>query len=183
MSLPSHQQQSIRRLLKCAEALELSHASVQRLKWFLFAAEHDGNVSLTCRHFGISRSTFLRWRHRFDPRDTDTLKDESRRPHTVRTPETGMHTIAVLEQIRRAQPKIGKNALQHLLAENCGIHLSTSTIGRIITRHRLFFADTPSHQAKREFDDEPETSVMILPSHSIDDEVGVPFLPEAGFAS
>jgi len=27
------------------------------------------NVALTCRHFGIARQTFYRWRQRYDPYD------------------------------------------------------------------------------------------------------------------
>ena len=63
----------VRRLLRSAGELELSLHAIQRLKWFMYALEHDGNVSLVSRHFGISRSTFLRWAERFDAADPRTL--------------------------------------------------------------------------------------------------------------
>ena len=183
-----HQQHAIRRLLKNAEALELSHASVQRLKWFLYASQHDDNVSLTCRHFGISRSTFLRWRDRFDNADPTTLEEESRCPHTVRAPETEKDTVEKIAAIRREQPIIGKSDLQKLLVARFGIRLSTSTIGRVINRHRLFFADTPSHREKRGLVLEAERATerinFPLPSPAYNEEIdGISFSPEAGLTS
>lgn len=140
----------IRRLLRQSSELELSHDVIQKLKWFLFAAEHDGNVSLTCRHFGVSRSTYLRWAKRFDVRDLRTLEECSRSPHTVREPETDPQVIALITQIRTAQPLISKEAIAALLQSTHNIILSSSTVGRVISRHGLFFADTTSHRRKRE---------------------------------
>jgi transposase-like protein len=139
----------VRRLLKQAVALELSAGAVLRLKWFLYACEHDGNVSLTCRHFGIARTTLLRWMERFDASDISTLEEESRRPHTVRAPETDTHVIELIRVIRQEQPTLGKLPIQQLLMERHGMHVSASTIGRIITRHQLFFGETPAHERKR----------------------------------
>lgn len=141
--------QDIRRLLRQAEELELSASSIQRLKWFLYAAEHDGNVSLTCRHFGISRSTFLRWASRFDAADTGTLTDTSRRPKTVRKPETDDKTIEIIRSLRETHPLLGKEAIAEKLQTEFSIELSSSTVGRIITRHKLFFAQTKAHAEKR----------------------------------
>lgn len=176
MLSPKLSPQEIRRLLKASEQYELSSEAVKRLKWFLYAAEHDGNVSLTCRHFGISRSTFLRWIERFDINDTRSLEEHSRRPHTVRTPDTDERTIAIITAIRKEQPMIGKEAIGKILMTGHGIELSTATIGRIISRHGLFFGDTKSHREKRMHakththvsDGQPaiesESSSVLLPS-------------------
>jgi len=139
----------IRRLLRQSTELELSHDVVQKLKWFLFATEHDGNVSLTCRHFGVSRSTYLRWVKRFDIRDLRSLEECSRSPHTVREPETDPQVIALITQMRTTQPLINKEAIATLLQSTHNITLSSSTVGRVISRHGLFFADTTSHRRKR----------------------------------
>jgi len=40
----------------------------------------DGNVALTCRHFGLSRKTFYKWKKRFDGSGDSGLADQSRRP-------------------------------------------------------------------------------------------------------
>src|SRR3989338_8954552 len=89
--------QYLRRLISRADELELSASAHLRLQWFLYCASHGGNVSLTCRHFGIARSTFLRWSCRFDPKNPRTLEEHSRCPHAVRVPET---VGAVIELIR-----------------------------------------------------------------------------------
>lgn len=139
----------VRRLLKRAKELELSEGAVQRLKWFAFALEHDSNVSLACRHFGIARSTFLRWADRFDARDIRTIEEESRRPHSVRAPEIAPHVVALIRQIRTQQPLLGKDAIAAMLSAQYGIAISASSVGRTIARHGFFFASTASHEQKR----------------------------------
>jgi len=44
----------------------LSKAARGRLQWMLFYYFNGRNVARTCRHFGISRQTFYRWKRRFD---------------------------------------------------------------------------------------------------------------------
>jgi hypothetical protein len=45
-----------------------------------------GNVAHTCRHCGISRQTFYRWRRRYDPLDLTTLQERSHCPRRRRQP-------------------------------------------------------------------------------------------------
>ncbi len=167
----------VRHLLKRAKELELSDGAVQRLKWFAYALEHDGNVSLTCRRFGIARSTFLRWAERFDAKDIRTIEEESRRPHTVRAPETAPHVVALIRQIRQEHPLMGKDAVATLLRSQYGIDVSASTVGRTIARHGLFFAGTKAHEQKRAAAPSP------IPSAQVDDAAGsspFPMLPTIG---
>ena len=167
----------VRRLLKRAKELELSDGAVQRLKWFAFAAEHGGNASLTCRHFGIARSTFLRWAERFDARDIRSLEEESRRPKRVRTPEIAPHVVALIRQFREAQPLLGKDAIAAQLKAQYGIAISASSVGRTIARHRFFFASTPAHEQKR-------ASAPATPSFGASgDEPLPPLLPTEPIAS
>lgn len=140
---------AVRRLLKQAQSLELSSGALQRLKWFLYCFEHDGNVSLTCRHFGIARSTFLRWASRFDAERPETLEEHSRCPKTVRTPETDPRIVALIRALRQQHPTMGKVPLARVLRSEYGVTVSESTVGRVIARHRLFFAETQSHAGKR----------------------------------
>lgn len=141
--------QDVRRLIRLAGEYELSDGAVQRLKWFQYNLEHDGNVSLTCRHFGISRSTYVRWAQRFDATDLRTLEESPRRPHTVRLPETDERTVELIRRIRTQQPLIGKMAVADMLQKEHGVTVSSSTVGRIIKRHGLFFGQTASHHNKR----------------------------------
>lgn len=139
----------VRRLLKQAVELELSAGAVQRLKWFLYTLEHDNNVSLACRHFGIARSTFMRWWNRFDAQNVSSLEETSRRPHAVRAPETDARTVAAIRELRMAHPTTGKVGIHTMLREIYGIEASVSTVGRVIARHKLFFGEKASHLQKR----------------------------------
>ena len=136
-------------LLQHAEGLGLSRAAKQRLAWFAYALAHQGNVSLACRYFGISRSTFLRWAQRFDPRRPETLEELSRRPHTVRTPQVSASVVTLIREYRLSSVTLGKQQIAQKLHTDHGITLSASTVGRVIARERLFFADIPSHAHKR----------------------------------
>jgi transposase-like protein len=51
-----------------------------RLK-LLSHAEETGNVSLTCRYFGLSRKTFYKWKRRYDEHGEAGLCDRPRIPN------------------------------------------------------------------------------------------------------
>lgn len=139
----------LQKLLSKADDLELSHDARKRLKWFIYALEHEGNVSLTCRYFGIARSTFISWAKRFSIRDPYTLEERSRSPHSVRQQEVPEHVVAIIEQYRRNEPLLSKQEIAKRLFSEHGVTLSASSVGRTITRFALFFADTASHREKR----------------------------------
>lgn len=141
--------QEVSRLINRADELELSRAAKQRLRWFEYALMHGRNVSLTCRYFGIARSTFLRWAERFDPKDPSSLEEHSRRPHRVRRPQTEKREVELIRAYRTNSPQMSKEQIQEALKEEHGIELSASTIGRVISRHGFFFAETPAHKRKR----------------------------------
>jgi transposase-like protein len=49
------------------------------------AEEVTGNVSMTCRYFGITRQTYYKWRRRFEELGADGLLDRSRGRSRART--------------------------------------------------------------------------------------------------
>ena len=51
-----------------------------RLKILMHARDVSENVSRTCRHFGISRPTFYKWKTRFEEDGEARLCDRSRAP-------------------------------------------------------------------------------------------------------
>jgi transposase InsO family protein len=109
----------------------LSPAAKKRYGWLSWHATHGRNVSLTCRHHGISRRTFYRWQHRLAQQGLAGLEDRSHRPHRVRRPAwTSQEREAVL-RLRQQYPRWGKAKLQVLLARE-GIGLSCSMVGRIL---------------------------------------------------
>lgn len=113
--------------------VELSKTARLRLKWFEFCDRHGGNVSLTCRHFGISRQTYYRWRGRYNPRNLRSLENRSRRPKRTRRPTYRPELEEAVISMRARWPRTGKYKLVVLLRRE-GIAVSASMVGRILGR-------------------------------------------------
>ncbi|MGE5619736.1 MAG: helix-turn-helix domain-containing protein [Sphingomonadaceae bacterium] len=86
-----------------------------RLKWFSYYESHDHNVSLTCRHFGISRQTFYRWKRRYNPRDLSTLEDRPSIPKKRRVRTWSAEQVEAVRKVREEYPRWGKEKLQVIL--------------------------------------------------------------------
>jgi transposase InsO family protein len=98
----------------------------------LFYYFNGRNVARTCRHFGITRQTFYRWKRRFDRHDLSTLEGRSHRPKKVRQPTWSMQLAERVLALRKQYPRWGKDKLVVLLRrENHSV--STSMVGRILT--------------------------------------------------
>ena len=89
------------------------------------------NVRRTCRHFGISRQTFYRWKRRFSRHDLTTLEERSHRPHKVRKPTWAAELAERVLSLRKQYPRWGKDKLVVLLRRERR-SVSTSMVGRIL---------------------------------------------------
>ena len=104
----------------------------RRLAWFAYFEAHGQNISLTCRHFGISRPTFYRWRARYYPlRDPRALENRSCVPKRRRQRTWTVAEIEAVRQLRRQYPRWGKDKLAVLLVRQ-GMAISVSRVGRIL---------------------------------------------------
>jgi putative transposase len=108
---------------------ELTREAKKRLAWMEHYARH-GNVSLTCRYFGIPRETFYYWRRRYEPRDLRTLESRPSRPHRTRPRIWTVEQVETVRDLRERYPRWGKAKLHRLLPAALG--LSESTVGRIL---------------------------------------------------
>jgi putative transposase len=106
-----------------------------RLATLQWHAAHGKNISLTCRHFGISRPTFYRWQERYQRVGLAALEDRSHRPHRVMPPTWTSAQVIAVRSLREQFPYMGKRKLGVLLARE-GITLSDSMVGRILRRLR-----------------------------------------------
>lgn len=111
--------------------VELSREAQVRLSWMDFYRQTE-NVALTCRHFGISRQTFYRWRRRYNPMDVASLESGSHRPRRCRQPTGSVPFEERVLTLRLQFPRWGKDKLVVLL-RNQNLRLSTSMVGRILT--------------------------------------------------
>ena len=117
----------------------LSKEARLRLKWMDYYHKHR-DASLTCRHFGIGRSLFYKWKYRYDRQGPKGLEEASKRPDRVRTPVTPTVHVDLIRTLRKSHPEYSKYKLRIILQRDYGVTLSDSTIGRVITRYNLFFA-------------------------------------------
>ena len=105
-----------------------------RLK-LLQAATSAGNVARTCRHFGISRKTFYKWRQRHREHGDAGLADRARAPrHSPRaTSADVVSKILYLRQHYHFEP--GKIAAY--LKRFHGVSVACASVQRILQRHGM----------------------------------------------
>ncbi len=73
---------------RIAKSLKLSKKARQRLEWIIYYyAKSQKNVSLTSRHFDITRRMFYYWYNRFDEANLRTLEDRNTAPINKRQRE------------------------------------------------------------------------------------------------
>jgi putative transposase len=108
-----------------------SRAAQNRLQWMLFYFFNGRCAARTCRHFGISRQTFYRWKRRFDRHDLSTLEARSHRPRKVRQPTWSPELVERVSALRKQYPRWGKDKLVVLLHREQRT-VSTSMVGRIL---------------------------------------------------
>jgi len=116
----------------------ISKEAKQRLTW-MDHYRKTGNAALTCRHFGISRQCFHKWRRRYDPFRLASLEEESRRPKRTRTWEVSRMEEFRIIRLRRAHIRYGKMKLAVLYRQAYGVSISSWKIQRVIEKHRLYF--------------------------------------------
>lgn len=114
-------------------AVALSREATWRLTILAYAQTHS--VAATCRHYGIARTTYYRWKRRYDPHRLATLETRSSRPRRLRLPTWTTEEVLAVRSLRERYPRMGKDKLAVLLAQQ-DIHLSVSMVGRILAHLR-----------------------------------------------
>jgi putative transposase len=109
---------------------ELSQKQLDRLRAISIWNE-TRDAKLVCETFGVSRATLYRWLGRFNPRDLNSLKEQSRRPLRRRKPQWSLEVQRAVKELRTEYPRWGKDKLVVLL-DRQGHKTSASTVGRIL---------------------------------------------------
>ena len=112
---------------------EPSAEAKRRLVVVNWYEEHKCNGRLTARHFGFSPDTIGRWVRRHRQFGVAGLETGSRRPRTVRQPQTPAHVMQRILELREENPGCGREKLHRLLLAE-GIHISPKSIDRAIAR-------------------------------------------------
>ena len=94
---------------------------------------HKEKVSLKLMHetTGISRATYYRHKHILNNLDKG-IAPPSKRPRTVRKPRWGYNEKQWVYRLRKENPTYGKQKIAVILKRDYGIHMSDSTVGRIL---------------------------------------------------
>jgi transposase InsO family protein len=118
-------------------AASLSKNALRRLTWIDWYFNHGKNAEGTCRHFGISKSVFYRWKNRFNPKNLETLEfdTKTRRPKRVRTMTTDTSIQKRIYDIRLKDPEKSKYEIQEEL-RRVGISVGQTAIQKVINRHK-----------------------------------------------
>ena len=113
----------------------LSERAKQRLKILDWHRAHEGNISLTARHFGLTRETVIGWRNRLVKEGPRGLEERSHRPRHLRQPTTSWDVAFEVVKLRKQYPAWSKYKIQALLPNH--LKTSASTVGRILKRRGL----------------------------------------------
>lgn len=94
---------------KISKKLKLSKKANQRLDWIIYYyTKSNKNASLTCRHFGITRSKWYFWFSRFKEDNLRTLESNSTSPINKRQPEYTNLQYERIVKLRKQFIRYGK---------------------------------------------------------------------------
>jgi transposase InsO family protein len=108
-------------------------------------ADDVGNISQACRHFGISRQAFHKWKARFVEHGEAGLCDRSRRPH--RSPRATPREIESKILYLRQNYHFGPRRIGDYLKRFHQVAIATATVHRVLERNGL--GRLPANQKHR----------------------------------
>ena len=106
-----------------------------RLKVLRRASEYSRNVARTCRHFGLSRQAFYKWKKRYEEFGEAGLCDRPRAPH--RSPRATPPEVVSKILYLRQQYHFGAGKISDYLRRFHQLAIATSSVHRILTKHGM----------------------------------------------
>lgn len=126
------------RIARLAErAGYLTERAKQKLKILDWHKAHGENISLTARHFCLTRKTLRNWLKQLKREGPVGLNEKSRTPVSKRVPSTPSDIIYHVVKIRKQYPAWSKYKIRVILERDYGLKASASNVGRIIKRRGL----------------------------------------------
>jgi len=115
----------------------LSDIAKQRSKWIDWYYAHGLNKRLTARHFGLSPNTVYKWLRRGQGKTLKSYESYSTKPRRFRQSNLPTLTIKLINQLRQEDMGLSKYKLAIILKRDYQINISSSTIGRVLTKSGL----------------------------------------------
>jgi transposase InsO family protein len=116
-----------------------------RLRVLQHASDGPRQIAQTCRHFGLSRPTFYKWKKRYEAHAAAGLCDRSHAPrHSPRaTPPAVVSKILYLRQTYH----FGAGRIRDYLKRFHQVSIATSTVHRLLGQHGM--GRLPANQKHR----------------------------------
>ena len=115
----------------------LSNTAKQRSKWINWYYAHGKNKRLTARHFGLSPNTIYKWLKRSQGKTLKSYESYSTKPKRFRQSLLPFSTIQLIKQLRQEDMGLSKYKLAIILKRDYDINISSSTVGRVLTKSGL----------------------------------------------
>lgn len=106
-----------------------------RHRFLQFAAPGDRSVSHACRHFGISRKTFYKWKARYGTHGAAGLCDQARAPR--RSPRATPADVVSKILYLRQQYHVGPGKIADYLKRFHQRSVARSSVHRLLGRHGM----------------------------------------------
>lgn len=111
---------------------EVARNAARRLAILQHAEEITGNVSKTCRYYGVSRQVFYRWKRLYEAEGAEGLRDRSCRPKYCPR-ETRTEVVGKIIYLRQNY-HFGPTKIAMYLKRYHDIEISNSGVWRILKR-------------------------------------------------
>jgi len=135
-------------VIKIPQTVKLSRQGKIRLRWIDYYNK-TGNVSLTCRYFGISRKTFYKWYNRYKIFGLKGLEDLSKAPRKKRQPEITWEQEKRIKKLRKEYIRYGKEKLALLYEKIYGEKISAWKVYRVIRKYNLYWHPTKNQKLRK----------------------------------
>ena len=109
------------------------------------ASEASRNVARTCRHFGLSRKTFYKWKRRHEEHGAAGLADRSRTPH--RSPRATPQEVVSKILYLRQHYHFGPGMIADYLHRFHQLSIAPSSVHRLLGKHGM--SRLPANQKYR----------------------------------
>ena len=146
---------------------ELDRRAAHRLAVIRHAEEVTGNVSKTCRYYGITRQAYYKWLRRYEEGGITALRDRSSRPH-VSPNATQAEVVGKIVYLRQTY-HFGPHKIAMYLKRYHDLVLSPSGIWRIL--NRLDMSRLPASQRYRRHRDRWKRYEKPLPGSRVQIDV------------
>ena len=114
---------------------EQMRVTAWRLRVLRAAEDGHRNVAATCRHFGLSRQAYYKWKRRLAEHGEAGLADRPRTPH--QSPRSTPREVISKLLYLREQYHFGPGKIADYLRRFHQVSIARSSVHRILTKHGM----------------------------------------------